>query len=54
MEKSLGLDGHLKKSRDRVKTVYGIKDKPTAKKRDNGKKDVTAEETILLPATLSK
>ena len=54
MEKTLGLDGHLKKAREKVKTVYGIKDKPTGKKRGAVKKDQTSEDSLLQPATLSK
>ena len=54
MEKTLGLDAHLKKSRDKVKTVYGIKDKPAVKKHGTVKKEESSEETLLQPATLSK
>ena len=53
MEKSLGLDAHLKKSRDKIKTVYGIKEKP-APKKDAAQKNPKSEESILQPATISK
>ena len=54
MEKTLGLDAHLKNSRERVKTVYGIKDNHASKKDGTVKKDPKAEESLLQPATLSK
>ncbi len=52
IEKTLGLDAHLKNSRERVKTVYGVKDSP--KKDGTVKQDPKEEESLLQPATLSK
>lgn len=52
IEKTLGLDAHLKNSRERVKTVYGIKD--NQKKDSAVQKDQKVEESLLQPATLSK
>lgn len=54
MEKTLGLEANLKRSREKVKTVYGIKEKPAAKKEGSIKKDPNAGESLLQPATLSK
>ncbi len=54
MEKTLGLEAHLKKSREKAKTVYGVKDKPAVRKDKSMKKDATAEENLLQPAVLSK
>ncbi len=54
MEKTLGLEAHLKKSREKAKTVYGVKDKPAVKKESSTKKDATGEENLLQPAVLSK
>lgn len=54
MEKTLGLDSHLKKSRDKVKMVYGVSDRPPVKKPGKHKSDPTADEGLLQPSTLSK
>jgi hypothetical protein len=54
MEKSMGLDADLKKSRDKVKTVYGVKDDSKTKKQEAAKKNPNADETLLQPSTISK
>jgi hypothetical protein len=55
MEKTLGLEAHLKKSRNKVKTVYGVKDKtPTKSKTPLKKEETVTEEKLLQPSTLSK
>lgn len=54
MEKNLGLEANLKRSREKIKTVYGVKSKPTSKKQGSAKKEETPDEKLLQPATLSK
>lgn len=54
MEKTLGLEAHLEKSRTKVRTVYGIKDKAPSKKDGDAKKQSPAEENLLKPSVLSK
>lgn len=54
MEKTLGLDTHLKKSRDKVNMVYGIKQKPAVKKKKDGEGKSQTEESLLQPAVISK
>ena len=54
MEKSLGLESHLKKSRDKVKKVYGIEDKPVKSEATKSKPIDESEDGLLKPATLSK
>lgn len=54
MEKSLGLEGHLKRSRDRINRVYGVdtsKPKANSKNKQETKSD---KESILGPTTISK
>lgn len=54
MEKSMGLEGHLKRSRDKINRVYGV---DTSKPKKNGpaKKESKADkESILAPTTISK
>lgn len=54
MEKSLGLEGHLKRSRDKINRVYGV---DTSKPKTNVKTTTetkTDKESILGPTTISK
>jgi hypothetical protein len=54
MEKNLGLDAHLKKSRDKIKTVYGVSEKPAPKKEGTEKRDRISQEPLVQPSVLSK
>ncbi len=53
MEKTMGLESHLKKSREKIKKVYGIQEKKPTFSKDK-KKILIEEESLLQPATLSK
>lgn len=54
MEKSIGLEGHLSRSREKVRKVYGVEE-PKAKKNDELQENsVPQKDSILSPATISK
>ncbi len=52
MEKSLGVEAHLKRSREEIRTVYGIKKKQGRSR--NSQKTSHKDEELLQPATISK
>ncbi len=51
IERTLGLDGHLEKSRKRIKTVYGVSD--TEKNRSHPSKK-GEKDSVLRPGVISK
>lgn len=54
MEKSLGLDAHLARSRKKAKLVYGISDEKPKSASPKKAADPTQEESVVNPALISK
>jgi len=52
MEKSLGLDGHLSRSREKVRKVYGVQSQTAPK--GSSPKPSSDKDSLLNPSTISK